>query len=193
MKINSKSITYFEADADCNIRICINGRWDSIGRRLEIIACHDPKTLIHRSTGKIRSLWWFMYGLIRIYYFRALSSNPIGCGFMSLNGSCLLSCILCICSCPWIHTNALAIATAVGEEYSLVGSQCSAGGSRAVPTEPECLRSLCQKIKNFIKDLKATVIREAVGNRLKGKEQPPDWIAHQLKLATVKPELFPFT
>lgn len=67
IKINSKSITYFEADANCNIRIWISGRWDSISRRLELTAGHDPKTLVCRSIGNIRSLWWFMWRLIEIY------------------------------------------------------------------------------------------------------------------------------
>lgn len=50
-------------------------------------------------------------------------------------------------------------------------------------------------MKDFIEDLRATVIRdgqEAVGNGPNGKEHP-QWIVQSLKLALVKPELFPLT
>lgn len=180
IKINSKSITYFEADANCNIRIWINGRWDSISGRLELTEGHDPKTLVCRSIGMIRSLWWFMWRLIETKFFfvdwHLTPSVVVSC--LPLNGSCLLPCILCICSCPWINTNVLAIATAVDEVYSFAG---------AVPAKPEWLRSLSEN-QGLYWGSRGYCYRGRTGSCWEWTEQPTEcW----LRPAPIKPELFP--
>lgn len=53
--------------------------------------------------------------------------------------------------------------------YSLVGSQCTAGGSGSCG-----LWSLCQKIEDFIGDLKAAIIGDGLEAVVDSKEHPPN-------------------
>lgn len=86
------------------------------------------------------------------------------------------------------NTNVLAIAITEGEMYSLVGSQCTAGWSGSCG-----LWSLCQKIEDFIGDLKAAVIGDGLEAVVDSKEHPPNWTMRWLKTASVKLDLFPLT